>query len=479
MTRRPSFFQRPAALKCTAALAVVILLSGCASFSTDGGMNDVSAMTAERIGQPISQNGLDQSDASRQTVRDMLARPLDADSAVHIALLNNRGLQASLAELGVAEADLVQAGRLRNPGFSFGRLSGGGDDEIDRGVFFDLAGLLTMPMRSRIESGRFEQAKLQAAANVVALAADVRRAWFEAVASEQRAQLMERAKEAAQAGAELARQMRQVGNWNLQDAAREQLFHAEAAAQLARDRQTASAARERLTRLLSLWQSDMAFMLPDRLPELPAQLPAMNDLEARAMTQRFDVQIAKHNAAATADALGLTKATRFINVLDVGYVNKSETGKSRSNGYEVSLELPLFDWGEARTRKAEALYMQSVHRTAETAIRARSEVREAYLAWRTAYDLARHYRDEVIPLRKQLSDDMLLRYNGMLASVFDLLADARMQMQSVSAAIAAQRDYWLAETDLQTAINGTGPINQQGSTALSSTSTAISGNQEH
>ncbi|GGI52827.1 TolC family protein [Oxalicibacterium solurbis] len=132
-----------------------------------------------------------------------------------------------------------------------------------------------------------------------------------------------------------------------------------------------------------------------------------------------------------------------------------------------------------RTRKAEALYMQSVHRTAETAIRARSEVREAYLAWRTAYDLARHYRDEVLPLRKQVSDDMLRRYNGMLASVFDLLADARLQMQSASASIDAQRDYWLAETDLQTAINGNGSAGT-GLPPISTASAAPNAdNQEH
>ncbi|HEY6774162.1 MAG TPA: TolC family protein, partial [Oxalicibacterium sp.] len=126
---------------------------------------------------------------------------------------------------------------------------------------------------------------------------------------------------------------------------------------------------------------------------------------------------------------------------------------------------------------AEVLYMQSVHRTAETAIRARSEVRESYLAWRTAYDLARHYRDEVLPLRKQVSDDMLRRYNGMLASVFDLLSDARLQMQSAGASIDAQRNYWRAETDLQTAINGTGPAGTNLQPA--STVSTVSGNQDH
>jgi outer membrane protein TolC len=174
------------------------------------------------------------------------------------------------------------------------------------------------------------------------------------------------------------------------------------------------------------------------------------------MSQRLDVQMAKRNAEATAKALGLTKATAFINVLDVGYINRSTTGIPRQNGYQISLELPIFDWGGANTARAEAIYMQSVHRTADTAVRARSEVREAYSAYRTSYDLARHYRDEVVPLRKKISDEVLLRYNGMLASVFELLSDSRDQVNSVNTAIEAQRDFWIAETDLQAAINGSG-----------------------
>src|SRR5690606_8587827 len=140
---------------------------------------------------------------TKTTIRDLLARPLSADDAILIALLNNRGLQAALAEIGIAEADLVQAGRMRNPGLSFGRMHGGGDTEIERGVVFDLAGLLTMPMRIRLEEGRFNQAQLQAAERAVALASDTRRAYFNAVAAQQSAQFMARANEAAEAGTEL------------------------------------------------------------------------------------------------------------------------------------------------------------------------------------------------------------------------------------------------------------------------------------
>jgi outer membrane protein TolC len=442
------------------------ILTGCATFSKDGGLDSVSAMTKARTGQTVQREKTPEDTAAvEQSVKQLLEKPLTPDSAVQIALANNKGLQASFAELGIAEANLVQAGRLRNPGFSFGHLRGGDEIEIDRSVMFDFIGLLTLPVRTGIETRRFEQAKLQAAAQAVQLAADTRKAYFNAVAAQQAVKYAEQVSNAAQASAELAQRMSKVGNWSKLDQAREQAFYANATTQLARARHNSTAAREQLTRLLGLWSTAAAdYKIPTRLPDLPKAPNEVAGIETRAMQQRLDVQAAKRSAESTASALGLTKATRFINVLDAGYANKSQTGLPRENGYEISLELPLFDWGGARTARAEATYMQAVQRTADTAVRARSEVREAYSAYRTSYDVAKHYRDEVVPLRKRISDEVLLRYNGMLASVFELLTDARSQVGSVNAAIEAQRDFWIAETNLEAAINGNGV---GGSTAMS------------
>lgn len=439
-------------------LAVLVLsttaLAGCATFSADGGFDAVNSLTRERTGQDVRFDKTGRTADADATVQALLAQPLTPDAAVQMALVNNRGLQARFAELGIAEADLVQAGRLRNPGVSFGRLRGGDNVEIDRSIMFDLAGLLTLPMRTGIEQRRFEQAKLGAAAQAVQLAAETRRAYFQAVAAEQAASYMQQVQAAAEAGAELAQRMRRVGNWSKLDEAREQAFYADATAQAARARHQAIASREALTRLLGLHGDQTRFRLPDRLPDLPKTPAEVQSAEQRAMNQRLDVLMARRDAEATASALGLTQATRFVNVLDAGYANKSQTGEPRQNGYEVSLELPLFDWGSARTARAEATYWQAVHRTADTAVRARSEVREAYSAYRTAYDVAKHYRDEVVPLRKRISEEVMLRYNGMLSSVFELLADAREQIGSVNAAIEAQRDFWIAETELQAAMSG-------------------------
>jgi outer membrane protein TolC len=437
-------------MRLLAVAASAALLAGCASFSQDGGINDVARMTQDRISQPAP---LKRDQDAQAEVKALLAKPLSPDAAVRIALLNNQGLQATLADLAIAEADFVQAGRLPNPGLSFGRVRGGGETEIDRGVSFNLAALLTLPARTGIERGRFEQAKLQAALQAVTLAADTRKAYYTAVAAAQAAVFSDKVRESAEAAAELAARMRAAGSWSALDAARERAYYQDAVTQQAQAHLQATTTREELVRLLGLWGPSLEFTLPDRLPDLPAQARTMTNAEADALSQRLDVLIARQDAQATAQALGLTRATGFINVFDAGYANKSTTGAARQNGYEVSLELPLFDWGGARVARAQAAYMQSVHRTGDVAARARSEVRQAYASYRTTYDIARHYRDEVVPVRKQIADEVLLRYNGMLASTFELLAETREQLASVNASIAAQRDFWIADTNLQSAMN--------------------------
>lgn len=441
---------------CTAVAS--LMLAGCASLSPEGGFGEVRQLTQERTGQaPAFPRTPEDADVVRSRVEELQKSPLSADGAVELALLNHRGLQASFAELGVSDADRVQAGRLRGPSLGFGRLAGGGIVEIDRSIVFDLLGLITMPTSTRIEQARFEQTQLRAASEAVRVAAEARRAFYGAVAAKELASYAGQVKEAAEASGELARRMLQAGNFSKLQQMREQAFQDDATLQLARARHQAVAERERLARVLGLSGDPPPFQLPDRLPELPAAPVEPGNAEQTAMDQRLDVRMARRSAESVAQSLGLTRSTRWIDVLDAGYQNKSQTGEPRQDGYEVRLVLPLFDFGSARVARAEASYMQSVHRAAQVANDARSEVRESYSAYRTAYELARHYRDEVVPLRKRISDENLLRYNGMLISVFDLLADARDQIASVNGYVEALRDHWIAQTRLQTALTGGSP----------------------
>jgi len=445
-----------------ASVAVLLLAGGCASVSPDGGVGEVQALSQGRLQGVPAQLATGPTVASRAAVTALLAQPLDVDAAVQVALLNNPALQASLATLGISDADRAQAGRLPNPHLSLGRLMEGDKVEIERALGFNLIALLTLPWRAQWAGQQTELVRLQAAQDVVRLAADTRKAWILAVAAQQSAAYMRDVQDAAEAGAELARRMARVGNLSRLNQAREQSFLAEATGQLARAEQAAFANREQLTRLMGLWGAQAAFKLPARLPDLPASARVLHDIEAQAIAQRLDVRSAAREAVFVADSLGFERATGFINALDLKVVRNTTFDNAAGTretlrGAEIELPLPIFDWGQARNARAQATYTQAVARVRDVGVRARSEAREAYHAYRTAYDLARHYRDEVVPLRKFINDEVLLRYNGMISSIFELLADARTNVAAVNASLEAQRDFWLADTDLQTTLSGTSP----------------------
>ena len=236
---------------------------------------------------------------------------------------------------------------------------------------------------------------------------------------------------------------------------REQAFAADAVAQLARAAQATKSSREGLIRALGLnEQQAAALKLPDRLPELPEHAKDEASVAKLAMDQRLDVRMARANLDFVAREQGLTRITSFVNGLDLGVTRKSETGLASQRGYEFSVPLPVFDAGDATRARAQATYMAALNRAAQTRVDASSQVRETYGAYRTAYDVAKHYRDEIVPLRKTIAEENMLRYNGMLIGVFELLADSREQIASVVQAIDARRDFWLADVALQAALIG-------------------------
>ncbi|MCW5624047.1 MAG: TolC family protein, partial [Burkholderiales bacterium] len=372
-------------------LALAAALSGCASFSKDGGLDTAREAATQRLGKTVADPRTEEDRDRVQTeVRTLLARPLGPEDAVQIALISNRGLRGMYADLGIAEADLVQAGRLQNPRFSTTRTrASDGDFKYETAFTVNVINLLTMPLALKMERRRFEAVKLAVASEVLRLGLETRRAWFEAVAAQQTEAYYAQVLEAAEASAELGRRMARAGNFSRLDQLREQVFYADTAAQVARARTATVTAREKLTRLMGLWGEDTRFTLAERLPELPGRSAELPDLEVFAIRERLDIRAAKANAEGVAKSLGLTKATRFINVLELGPATVMEKNQDIKKGYEISLELPLFDWGGARVAKAEAIYRQSVERVAETAINARSEVRETYTTYRHAWDIAR------------------------------------------------------------------------------------------
>jgi outer membrane protein TolC len=447
-----------------------LLLTACAAFSPDGGMAAVKGIVGPELGHDAERLRTDESAAAaRATVKTLLKRPLTADSAVRVALLNNRSLQAAYNALGIAEATYVQALQPPVPRFSISRVAGGGGLEVEGQIAASILALATLPARSEIASDRFRQAQLQAASETLRVAAEARRTYYRAVAARQLESFLAQALATAETAVQLSKRLGESGAMTKLDQARNQIFYAELTAQLATARQRTVSARERLIRALGLWGHDLAFRLPGALPRLPARPHVRATVEREAVRRRIDLQIARLELDALAKSFHLKNATRFISLVEGSAISKTtqEPGGPRVHqpGAGIEFEVPIYDFGEASLRQAGEAYMQAANRLFTKAVNVRSEAREAYLAYRSSYDIAQHYRREVLPLRKIISDETLLRYNAMQIDVFSLLAEARERIRSNTAAIEAQENFWLADVGLTGAITyGGAPSDQTDAT---------------
>ncbi len=448
-----------------------LLMGGCASFSPDGGMGAVQAITSADLGKVVSKVS-DEAEAAiaKRELARLLRVALTPESVVQVALLNNRGLQASFHDLGRSEAEFVQATLPPVPRFTYTPLTGPGEVDVTYAVVASVFDLATLPARKAIAETRFRSAQYRTAEDVLRLAAEARRQYFRTVAANQSAAFLEQALASADAASTLATQLGETGALNKLEQAREHAFYAEIGAQLAKARVQQRVEREVLVRQLGLWGPDLAFKLPGSLPSLPRRPQDGGTLEAEALRKRIELRVERSDLSVLASQYDLGVATRFVSAFDLGFTSNPETttkagvapdgtpqvtrDRIQRRGPSIDFSIPIYDFGETAIRGAKEAYLASANRLAERAINARSEVREAYLRYRGEYDITKHYQGTVLPLSKTIQDQSLLQFSGMLVDVSQLIIDARTRILSNVQAIEAQRDFWIAATDLKAAIVG-------------------------
>jgi outer membrane protein TolC len=460
-------------LLTSGAIAAALLLGGCASnefTALDAGFSSAQNKSAVLAKDTVWVQSRSEAERVEARVKTLLgqSKSIDAETAVQIALLNNRGLQAAYADLGDAGADVWQSTMFVNPTVSVG-LTGIGTPgleayrAIEGTLAVNLLALATREKTIKVAKVRFKQAQLNAALKTLELAANTRRAWINAVAARETVVQLGQAQIAADAASELAQELGKAGSLTKASQAREHAFNAELAGQAAQARLAERLAKEELTRLMGLWGNDVAYKLPNRLPSLPKKLITTDVVEAQALANRVDLQVAKLELEANAKAYGLTEATRYVTDLEI--VSGFETEREKEDGkvrkdtsYSKELEfvIPIFDSGKARMRKAELAHMRAANQLAEKAVNVRSESRSAYQAYRSSHDIARLYRNSLVPLRTTIEQQSLLTYNGMITNTFELLTDTRDKVNATQLSINAKRDFWLAAANLTAAVYGGG-----------------------
>ena len=441
-------------------LVSIAVLTGCASVNFDRSISqtneNIPGFTQGKLELALTE---EQHIARKQSTQELLQRELGQGEAVQLALLNSPAMQTLLADNWSFAAKAAQSGRISNPVFMFERMSYPNELELVRMISFGLLDVLTLPQRYGIAEKQLEQAQTKLVADVVDEITRVRQSWVRAVAAQQTLIFARQVNEVAKVSAELARRMQSVGNFTKIQRARQQAFYADSATQLAIAEHAVTASREALIRTLGLtFDQAQRLRLPERLSNLPKMPLSPEEVGQAVSSNRIDIKLAQSALEVAMKKQGLNNVTSFTDI-ELGLRNKNvydnETGSNTpGRGYEVSIRLPIFDWGDMQRDAMNAQTLAAINRL-ESAYRiTESSLRENYSAYRTNFDIAKHYRKEVVPLRKVISEENQLRYNGMMIGVFELLADAKDMVNSVMLSINADQQFWLADAAMQATLLG-------------------------
>jgi cobalt-zinc-cadmium efflux system outer membrane protein len=439
-------------------IAGAAVLAGCATVQKDAGFADVQKLAAERGNFVIVWNRDTADDrAAAARVYALLTAPLTADGAVQVALLNNHYLQATFEDLGIAQADLVQAGLLKNPVFDIGvRFPNRGPS----GTYLDIAAaenfldIALIPARKKLAGGQFEQAKARVSDEVFTLAAQARSAFYACQAAAQMLEFRKMIAEAASASADVAKRMHDAGNVSELDFAGQRAQGTRARVELEDARAEADEARERVNDLMGVWGSETEWTLAGPLAEVPAGEVSVDGLESLALHQRQDLSAARREVLVQARTLGMTADYRYFQEANLGPEFEHETDGQWRIGPTLSVPIPLFDQGQARIARQSALLRQSQERYYALKADIRSQVRAATARLLNARTKAQLYHDEVLPIDEELLHQTQLQYNGMLVGVFQLLQAKSGQIEGTRQYIEALRDYWTARAELERAAGG-------------------------
>jgi cobalt-zinc-cadmium efflux system outer membrane protein len=435
----------------------MLVISGCASINPQPGFNQVKQQVSERLGKRIhwKQNSTEDR-VVEASVRKMLQDDLTVEEAVQIALLNNPGLQATYEEIGIAQADVVQAGLLKNPVLTtFQTKERSGDRAVNLEFEFawDFLGVLTRHLRVRAAEQSYKETRLRVTGEIMSLAAEVRRTFYQAQSYQQMLELLQQVVSATDAAVLAAERMRAAGNITRLQLEQEKALHYEAKLQLSNAETMLNSYREQLNGMLGLWGTATRWSMATHLPDVPEDRIDVANVEKRAVANSLQLEIYRAQINHAAQQAGVENVESIIQDLELGY-RIERSGGAYENGPSVGFSIPIFDFGQAKRARAHRELEALLARYKDAAIRLRAGARAAASNVRIAREREHYMRKVLLPLRENITSGEQLNYNAMQIGVFKLLLAQRLQIATAMSYIEALRNYWLARTSAGQVVNG-------------------------
>ncbi|MBA3936156.1 MAG: TolC family protein [Planctomycetes bacterium] len=435
-----------------AAVVATILLGGCGG-PRDAAFTDVRATVTARTGSQVHWNqGTDEDRAAEQAVAALLAKPLTPESAVQVALLTSPRLQALYEDLGVAQADLVKAGMLRNPVFEGQVNFFAAGPAIELSLIQDFIDLLYLPTRKRIASAALDGIKSRVAGTVIGFAGDVRRAAYQVQASEQLREMRQMILTGAEAADDLSTRIHAAGNNTVLAHDRDRAMYEQAKLDLAEAEAEVLDAHERLTVMLGVWGTATGWTMAPRLAQLPGTEAPLDDLEKRAITCSLDLLAAQQDIILATRQYGLVSP--YVPAVTLGADLERDAGGAWGLGPKGTVEIPVFNHGQGISMEAQSRLQRAWSLYAATALEVRSGVRMARNRVVAARSRAEYLRAVMIPLRQRIVGELQLHYNAMLIGAFELLQGKADEIGAGRDYLMALRDYWIARSELDQILSG-------------------------
>lgn len=433
-------------LVATCLVSSLELLSGCVS--QDAGYQDVRKLVANRTGHDVRWGHLEGDRGSQDAVRQLLAKPLTAENAVKVALLNSAELQAAFEDLGVARADLVSALRLPNPVAEGSvRFRKNENATLDFAVTEDLTQLIFLPLRNGVAQAQLEAAKAALAGRTLDLVLQVRTAFYGYLADRQVLEFRETVLDALEASATAAKSLHEAGNVTDLDLDTEQVLYDEARVNFASAKTALAASRERLSALLGLWGKSGNWQVDGRLNDPSAELP-LADLESKAIERSLDLAIVKHRFEAAAKRANLATAEGWLPELKAGATAEREE-KQWSYGPLAEVQVPLFYQGQGEVDRARAEMRRQQQLLKARAVQIRAAARTTAARVAAARDRAVYIKAVLLPARERILNQTQLQFNAMSVSVFQLLLARRDEVDAARSYVEALREYWTARAEAE------------------------------
>lgn len=400
-------------------------------------------------------------EATRQKAPDadvetLLAAPLTAESAVRIAMLNNRGLRAALHELGIARGNLVQAGVLPNPEVHLELSKPTSGDEplqAEVGLEYGLSELILLPLRQSVAEAERDAERVRVAGELLEITYRARLAFFDVQARQQQLELRQRAFQAAQASYGAAVELHQVGNISELELANQRNQVESARVTVAEAENALLDAREQLNASLGLHGPQTQWTVTARLPEPEQDARGLERLEARVIETSLELAELRHRAEATAQKLKLARVESFLPHVSGGFHGERDE-RHWEVGASLELSLPLFDRKQGRRMATASELAALKERYEATATSIRASLRVARNRVESAARRARHYREVLLPAREKALSETLLHYNAMQVGLFQLLQAQREVTEAASAYVDTLLEHSKARAALEQILAG-------------------------